>query len=190
MQQRDAEAFQRLMSDAMAFYRQDVSEFALGVWWQACRAFDLEQVRKALTAHAMDPERGAFPPKPADIVRQLQGTHTDRALMAWGKVFDAMQSVGAYSSIDFGDAATHAAITDMGGWPALCRIDLDTLPFVQKRFCDFYRVYSARGASDAPLQLAGEHALTNAALGYSTREAPVQIGSAPSRPLLPPAEAA
>jgi len=163
----DRAAFAALMTQALAFYRQDVTEFVLEVWWNACQPFGLDQVRKALTAHAVDPQHGQFAPKPADLVRQLVGTHGDRALMAWGKVHEAMASVGAYASVDFGDAAIQAAIVDIGGWPALARAEIAELPFWQKRFCDAYRVYAQRGAPDAPRQLAGQHALTNAALGYA-----------------------
>lgn len=180
MQPRDFEAFQALLADALAFWRQDVTAFTLGVWWEACRRFELEQVRKALTAHAMDPERGQFPPKPADLVRQLQGTHTDRALLAWGKVFETMQSTGAYQSVDFGDPIAHAAIVDLGGWVSLCRIDLNDLPFVQKRFCDAYRLYSSRGKPDAPLRLAGESELTNAKIALPPPAKTVLLGAAPS----------
>ena len=74
----------KLVTDVLAFYRQPVSEFTLSVWIAACRNYEVEQVRKALTAHATDAERGAFPPKPADLVRALEGTKTDRAQIAWG----------------------------------------------------------------------------------------------------------
>lgn len=176
MQQADIERFQALLSDAMAFYGKDVSTFALDVWWQACSGFSMEQVRKALSAHAMDPERGAFPPKPADIVRVLQGTHQDRSLVAWGRVMDAMRSQGAYVSVDFGDPATHCAIEDMGGWPQLCRSELNSLGYMQKRFCDAHRAYSNRGEAvrDVPY-LVGVHESINRAAGKNVAQ-PVRIG--------------
>ena len=166
MKQDDRAAFKRLISDVMAFYRQDVSEFALSVWWQACERFEFEQLTKALTAHAMDPERGQFAPKPADIVRQLQGTASDRSLVAWGKVMDAMSRVGAYASVTFDDGAIHCAIEDMGGWPKLCRHKTDDLPFLQKRFTDAHRAYSMRGGP-WPSHLPGEHEQVNALNGHA-----------------------
>jgi hypothetical protein len=184
MQPSDRAPFAQLLSDAMAFYRQDVSEFALGVWWEACRRYDLEQVSKAMTAHAMDPERGQFAPKPADIVRQLDGTQTDRSLVAWGKVLEAMRSVGAYSSIDFGDRAIHAAITDMGGWPTVCRSQVDELPFLQRRFCDSYRAYMRRPEVDAPLRLAGQHETDNARLPNVKVQVACVGGTRPQQPQL------
>lgn len=166
MKQSDFPAFAALLSDVMAFYRQDVSEFAMSVWWEACKSFDLEQVRKSLTAHAMDPERGQFPPKPADLVRSLQGTHTDRALLAWNKAYKAISQVGAYQTLDLGDPIAHAAIQSLGGWVKFCQSGVDELPFLQKRFCDFYRTYTSRGVEDAPKRLAGISDTDNAARGY------------------------
>jgi hypothetical protein len=170
----DRKAFAQLLSDAMAFYRQDVSDFTLGVWWEACKGFDLEQVSKALTAHALDPDRGQFAPKPADMVRVLAGTSTDRALLAWSAVHGAMSSAGAYASVDFRNAAIHAAIVDLGGWPMLCRSTLDELPHLQRRFCEAFRVYAKRpGEFEAPLYLAGDHEVENRAKGRAV--APPQL---------------
>jgi hypothetical protein len=175
MQATDRGDFRRLLGDVMAFYRQDVSEFALGVWWQACQPFGMDQVRKALNAHAIDPDRGQFAPKPADLVRQLRGTQSDRSLIAWGKVLGAMRRVGAYTSVVFDDGAIHAAIVDMGGWPTVCRSSTDELPFIQKRFTDLHRAYSGREGTIYPPSLAGELELRNGVHGYNT-PAPTLIG--------------
>ena len=158
------------------FYGKDMSKFAVSVWAMACETFDVQQVSKALSAHLMDPERGQFMPKPADIVRQLQGTNTDRSLIAWGKVLDAMQRVGAYSSVCFDDGVIHASITDMGGWMQLCRSKTDDLPFLQKRFCDGYKAYANRGDVAYPAVLLGEHEISNGAKGYRSAP-PVLIGN-------------
>ena len=120
-------AFVTLLTDVLGYYRQPVSEFTLSIWWQASQPFSLEQVSKALTAHATDPDKGQFAPKVADLVRIVAGTKTDRSLLAWGRVHDAMSDVGAYRDVDFGDGAIHAAITDMGGWPKMCRTELAEL---------------------------------------------------------------
>jgi hypothetical protein len=145
----------RLLTDALAFYRQDLSTFALNVWWSACERYSIEQVRQALTAHALDPERGHFAPKPADLVRQLSGTATDRAMIAWGKVMGAISSVGAYTDVVFDDPAIHAVVEDLGGWPKVCRGEVSELSYLQHRFTEAYRAYSGRGAFEFPRMLAG-----------------------------------
>lgn len=174
MQQSDRQAFSDLLADAMAFYRRDVSPFALSVWWQACQPFAFEQVAKALTAHAMDPDRGQFAPMPSDIVKQLRGTSTDQSLVAWGKVMEAMQRVGAYQSVAFDDGAIHAAIEDIGGWVNLCRTEADDLPHVQRRFCESHKVNAKRGCAFAPY-LPGAHEIENAVKGHRTAP-PMLIG--------------
>lgn len=172
MKSSDAVAFQELLAGVYAFYGKDVTEFTLGVWWQACKPFDMQQVTKAMTEHAMDPERGRFAPLPADIVRVLQGTQTDRALVAWGRVYEAIRRTGAYQDVDLGDPAAHAAVVDMGGWPAICRSEVDELPFLQRRFCDLYRSYLGRDQFEYPERLAGESSAVNAGKGLGS---PVRV---------------
>ena len=175
MQADDRKPFKTLLGDVMAFYRQDISRFALDVWWQACEPFDFEQVTKAFSAHALDPERGQFPPRPADLVRVLSGTQTDRSLIAWGKAYAAMQRVGAYASVCFDDGVIHAVVEDLGGWVKLCRSSTDELPHLQRRFCEAYRAYVRRPDLAFPPRLAGEHEQHNALAGRRVA-APVLIG--------------
>lgn len=177
MTEADRANFARLLAGVMAIYNRDVSEFALGVWWNACRSYDMDQIRAAFNQHVMDPETGQFPPKPADIVRQLQGTHGDRSLIAWGKAFDAMQKVGAYESVVFDDGVIHAVVEDLGGWPALCKTSNDELPFVQRRFCDAYRAYSRRAEKSFPPRLAGITESTNGPQFAHRNTPPILIGN-------------
>jgi hypothetical protein len=175
MKAQDKAGFKDLMTGALAFYKQDVSTFSLSVWWQACEPFSLEQVTKAFTAHAIDAERGRFPPMPADIVKHLQGTQTDRGLMAWGKVLEGIQRVGAYQSVGFDDPAIHAAVEDLGGWGAVCRGTMAELPHLQRRFTESHRAYAGRQGFAFPAYLIGEHEASNRTAGR--RQAPpVLIG--------------
>lgn len=157
----DEASFADLMTAAMAFWRQPMTEFTLTVWWEACRQFDLADVRRALSQHTMDPERGRFAPLPADIVRQLHGTAGDRSQVAWGKVMEAIRLVGAYRSVVFDEPQIMAAIEDMGGWPAVCRSKVEELPFLQRRFGDAYRAYAAKPNHQYPAVLLGEHDAAN-----------------------------
>ncbi len=155
MHANDRAEFGALLTNVLAYYRQDASRFVLDLWWQACQGFDFEQVRKALTAHAMDPDHGQFAPKVADIVRVLGGTKTDRAQRAWGKALAAASDVGAYSDVAFDDHVIHAVITDMGGWSKFCRLEHKDLSYTQHRFCELYRAYAGT-QFDAPRALMGD----------------------------------
>lgn len=156
MQQHEKAAFGQLVKDVMSYYRQDTSKFLLDTWWGACQPFDMEQIQTAMQRHATDAEHGRFAPKVADVVRILQGTHTDRAQLAWGKALEAMSSVGAYTDVVFDDAAIHAAIEDLGGWPKVCRTETKELSYLQHRFCESHKAYTGRGAFDYPRRLAGD----------------------------------
>lgn len=149
-------SFAALLTDVLAYYRQDCSDFTLSVWWTACQAFEMGQVSKALTAHATDAERGVYAPKVADVVRALSGTVTDRAALAWGKVLGAMSAVGAYSDVVFDDPAIHAAIEDCGGWLKMCRSQTEELSYLQHRFCQSHKAYTGRGTFEYQRRLIGD----------------------------------
>ena len=175
MRQHDPDAeLVELITEVLAFYGQDVSRFALLVWLQACDGRSVEEVRRALGRYATDPERGHFAPKPADLVRELQGTQTDRSLVAWGTVNAAMQRVGAYESVVFDDPAIHIAIEDIGGWVAICRSDVDELPHLQRRFCASHRAATSMPGAHPP-RLIGEHEAANRLQGRRVAP-PVYIG--------------
>lgn len=166
MHQSEKPKFVGMLSDVMAYYGKDASPFLIGVWWDACSGVSFEQVAKAMNAHVKDAERGVFPPKVADIVRALQGTSTDRAALAWGKVLGAMGSVGAYQDVVFDEAAIHAAIVDCGGWQKVCRGDLSELSYLQHRFCQSHKAYTERGAFDYPRMLGGDRSPDSEYLKY------------------------
>lgn len=156
MNAKDIKPFATLFADVMAYYKADTSKFTQTLFWDALQGVDFEQVRKAFETHAKDPEHGRFAPKVADMVRILQGTHTDRSMLAWGKALVAMRSVGAYTDVIFDDPATHAAIDDAGGWPKLCRTPIDELGYVQAAFCKAHKAYVGRGTFEYPRMLGGE----------------------------------
>lgn len=139
----------------------------LAMWFMALQRFDLADIRGALSRHVGDADRGQFPPRPADIVRQIDGSTTGAAPLAWGKVIRAVAQVGSYSTVVFDDAAIHAVIADLGGWPEICRTTNDELPFLQRRFESAYRSYRERGKFEYPPRLLGSHAIQNSATGHA-----------------------
>ena len=148
--------FAKLITDVLGYYRQDASSFTLSLWWQACQGFEVAQVSKALSGHAMDAERGVYAPKVADVVRVLAGTMTDRAALAWGKVLGAMSAVGAYSDVVFDDPAIHATVEDLGGWVKVCRGETAELGCLQHQFCQLHKAYTAQGKFEYQRRLIGE----------------------------------
>lgn len=178
METRDRAGLYKIVSDVMGYYKQDASEFTLKVWWEACKGYNFEQVSKALTSHAIDPDRGQFSPKVADIVRQISGTKTDRAVLAWGKLFEAMQRVGQYQDVVFDDPAIHAAVMDLGGWTRICQTQESEISYLQHRFCELHRAYVGRGQFEFPRMLGGTRSPDHEYLGRNIPvPQPVFIGN-------------
>jgi hypothetical protein len=158
MREDEKKAFWTMLQGVYEFYRKrsDLSDFSAQVWWNACKDYDFEQVSKAFSRHLVDADAGKFLPMPADLVRVLSGTTTDRAALAWGKVLEAMSSVGAYTDVVFDDPAIHAAIDDMGGWPKICRGETKDLSYLQHKFCEAHKAYVNRGSFEYPRVLIGD----------------------------------
>ena len=85
------------------YQRPALSAEALQVWWNTLVAYDYQAVRDAFGRHLTNPDQGQFPPKPADIVRHLEGSAQSRAQQAWAKAHQAMGRVGQYQSVVFED---------------------------------------------------------------------------------------
>ncbi|VVE90417.1 DUF6475 domain-containing protein [Pandoraea bronchicola] len=178
MKPTDSTEFFALISNVYAFYRQDYSEFVGQVWWGAMQVFDLAAVSDALGRHAANPDAGQFLPKPADVVKMLQGSTQDSALLAWHKVDKAIREVGTYASVAFDDALIHRVVFEMGGWVSLGTKDESEWPFVKNEFVNRYRGYRGRSqVPEYPPLLIGIAETTNTRAGFQS-QGPVLIGNA------------
>lgn len=174
----DYERFRTLIADVHGFYQRDVSSFALTVWWEAMKPFDIEAVSQAMNRHVMNPDSGQFMPKPADVVRMLQGSTQDAALRAWAKVDKAVRQVGTWDDVVFDDPLIHRVLHDMGGWIAMGQKTEDEWPFVAKEFENRYRGFKARNERpEYPAVLIGLAGANNRQQGFKVA-GPKLIGNA------------
>lgn len=172
----DKPKFAVLVNNVYAFYRQDSSEFAIGVWWEACKGFDFDAVRGALNRHAVNPDNGQFLPKPADIVKLLQGSTLDASMVAWSKVDKAVRQIGTYETVVFDDPIIHSVLQDMGGWVPVGSKGEDEWPFVAKEFQTRYRGYCIQGGpGEYPKRMIGIAEAQNVQNGFKSNP-PVLIG--------------
>lgn len=144
MRHEDFEDFRDGISGVYGFYGKEVSGFALDVWWNALKGFDLAAIRDAFNRHLVNPDAGQYLPKPADIMRMLGGSTQDAALRAWAKVDRAVRQVGTYADVVFDDPLIHRVLHDMGGWIGLGMKTEDEWPFVAREFENRYRGYRMR----------------------------------------------
>ena len=169
MKTQDAEQFLKLIGDVYAFYRQPFSDFAGDVWFEAMRPFELAAVSRALSRHCVNPDTGQFLPKPADVVKMLQGSSMDSALVAWSKVDKAVRSIGIWESVVFDDPIIHRVISEMGGWVQFGSKKEAEWPFVAREFENRYRGYLMRGEPVECLpKLIGLVEATNSLNGFSS----------------------
>ena len=174
MIEQDFEQFTTAIQGLGEMYNRQTSSQLIAMYWQALKQYDYNTVSQAVQRHYSDPEKGAFFPKPGDIILWIDGGMEDRSQLAWAKVERAVRVVGPYQSVAFDDAVIHAVIEQMGGWPKLCsHPDSRELKFAGIQFTKLYR--ANRNTKDFPAKLSGIADSENQLRG-SKASAPVLIG--------------
>lgn len=177
MKRSDYDHFTAMLTAIGELYGKPVSEMTIGIWWGALQHYDIKAVQEALNRHVQNPDSGQFMPKPADVVKMMQGTTQDSAMLAWFKVDRALRTVGTYRDVVFDDPLIHRVIMEMGGWVKLGTKNEDEWPFVAKEFENRYRAYRARNeVPDYPPKLAGIASSQNSLQGLHAAEEPTLIG--------------
>ncbi len=166
MTENDIDKFHTLVTTTGELYGKDLSDGVVNMYWQCLKKFEFCDVESALFGHANNPEIGRFMPKPADVIKFLEGTGEDKVLAAWTKVQKAVRHVGRYESVAFDDSLIHAVISDMGGWVKLCNTTTNEMPFRCIEFGKRYQEFINNAPQDCPKYLPG----------ISRDEQPVLIG--------------
>lgn len=177
MREQNRSEFSQLIADVYKFYRAECSSFALQIWWGAMTAYDIQAVREALGRHTMNPDTGQFLPKPADVVKMLQGSTQDSALTAWTLLEKSIRQIGPYQSVCFDDLLINRVVSDMGGWTDFGKLKDDELPFRRNEFVTRYRAFKMRSERpEYPSKLIGIAEFINAPNGKAIAP-PVLIGN-------------
>lgn len=178
MRSDEKEALGLMLAKVMSVYGKPITSGFVDVFFDALSGYDLESVRRGLNAHVQNPDSGQFPPKPADIVRLIDGTSQDQGMIAWSMVDKAVRRVGPYESVVFPDAIIHRVIDDMGGWIKLCNIGSEEdYKFQGLEFAKRYRAFViAGGAAEYPKYLIGMSEADNSSRGLKAEPKPMLIG--------------
>jgi len=159
--------FSQLWLNVAELYAKKLSTVMLDLYWQTLAAYPLNAIEHALKAHLVNPDNGQFMPKPADIIRILEGNSSSQALNAWTKVRQAIQLVGSYDSIVFDDPLIHAVISDMEGWIALCQHSEAELNYRARDFEKRYSAYLHKKPHLFPKYLIGITEKQNQIVGFN-----------------------
>lgn len=163
MQTEDRTRFASAIHGTFEIYSvKQVSEQLMDIWWATLKPYDIADVCRALTKHISDPERGQFPPKPADVIRFLACGEKEqlenlkgKAEMQWLNVTKAITCCGAYRTPKFKDPLTTATISALGGWPFICGKTTQQLDFLQKQFVSTYVDFEKSPLEALPNHIAG-----------------------------------
>jgi hypothetical protein len=178
MRDGDDARFSGIITGLAEMYSKEISDGALMLWFEALKAYDIDAISAAASAHVSSPDSGQFMPRPADIIKMIGGTSKDSAFLAWSKVDKAVQRVGNYKSVVFDDPLIHAVISDMGGWISFGEKTEDEWPFIGNEFKSRYQGYKSRGeVPEYNGKLLGLSEANNRTAGFEIAP-PVLIGDA------------
>src|SRR3990167_4598232 len=145
MQRSDMAAFGRELIVTAEVFGDTLSEARTLGYFEALMDLPLDAVLVGLR-HARRSTR--FFPKPAEVRELLEGSVEDRAREAWRRVLGALEHVGTYESVDFGDPLIHGVVEALGAWSqawAWDRAEGPELLGLERDFVSLYRLYAERG---------------------------------------------
>jgi len=127
------------------FYGRELPEGSLRMWLDLIGDIPADTVVAALLTHTLDPERGTFPPMPADVMRHIRGGTDEAATLAWAD-FIAGKPL---------DHIGEQALQAIGGRSAWGRSDESQNGFLHRRFVEAYRAFRHRDEREAMAQSLG-----------------------------------
>lgn len=133
--------FKEMLAASWGLYDKTLTSGILTLFWESLKKYDIKEISAALSRHTVNPDSGQFAPKPADIVRYIDGSGDDVSLKAWTKVEQVVRRKGVYvEKLVFDDPIIHAVLRDMGGWEQLCASPSEEdFKFRSIEFCKRYR---------------------------------------------------
>jgi hypothetical protein len=73
MESHETQAFALPLAGTAEIYAKSLSKALSELYWELLKPYSLRALEIALRAHLLNPEGGQFFPKPADLIRHLEG---------------------------------------------------------------------------------------------------------------------
>lgn len=161
--------FKKIMMMTGELYDKNITETLLDLYFSVLKDFSVDHVAEAFTAHIRSTDAaGTFFPKPADIIRLINGTKkeedekTDQnAEIAWSDVIGKVASLGSYRNFESDDKVSVAVIVALGGWMRVCSSNYDQLPWLKKEFISAYKSFSSKRLDELPYYAPGRVEIEN-----------------------------
>lgn len=162
MNSQDQNKFKELITVISETYGEEFNPSKVKLWWNLFKPYSIEVFEKALYAHIACPDAGMFSPKPANLMKIINGTTKeheqaikDKSTLAWAAIMRDISRVGPYGNLQLEDKKALAAVESIGGWQMLCSKTYDELNWIEKQFKEAYDMYERTPDSDLPKQLKG-----------------------------------
>lgn len=165
--------FNIVMLGLCEIYNKQPSEFLIEMYYNIFHGYHINQFKKAVTGCIKSNKYNVLP-KPAEILEFLEGSKEDITLLAWIYAKEGVQKCGYFNTPDFRDPIISHCLEELGGWVKFCSTSLEELPFVKKKFMDYYRLFLKREIKE-PKKLAGYAEIINNNKGYDNFER-IKIG--------------
>ena len=177
MNDKDMDKFASILTGIGEVYSKTISSPLISIFWNSLKNYEIDVVEDAVQRHVINPDTGQFMPKPADIIRMIEGGSKDAAAVAWSKFDEALRHIGTYQDVRFDDPIIMRVVHDMGGWVGFGDKLEDEWPFVANDFKARYTAYRGRRAAfDFPKLLIGRVGGYNRSHGFAL-EPPANFGS-------------
>jgi hypothetical protein len=169
MQESDKGQFRELMVGAGELYGKEITKPLLRIYFNALEDLSFEQVEQSFTKHTKSTDQaGSFFPKPADLIRQINGTSKqneqaldDKSEIAWHVIEGEMRRIGSHTSLRMEDRQALAAVKAIGGWKKICGLTISELTWAHKEFVAAYKNYERTDVNLLPDKLPGRIFLEN-----------------------------
>lgn len=162
MNSQDQNKFKELITVMSETYGEEFTPAKVKLWWNLFKPHSIEVFEQALYTHIACPDAGMFSPKPANLMKFINGTTKeneqlveDRAEMAWACIELEISRIGSYGTLELEDKQAIAAVKSIGGWRQLCMSTYDQLVWKKKEFMSAYDTYERTPLEHLPNKLPG-----------------------------------
>ena len=164
MEQKDFKRFTFAMAGLEENFDSECSNAKVKLYFTTLSDISIEQVESAIQKILRESVYSKFPTIGA-IRQAALGSTDDRAVLAWRKVFKAIQCVGQYRSVKFDEPVIHSVIELMGGWENLCLMEQKEIQWKEKEFVNLYKSLQGKNIRHPECML-GISELQNIQKGY------------------------
>ena len=162
MNSEEQDKFKEIIAAISETYKEEFTPAMTKLWWRIFKNQPIEVFERAVYAHISCEDDGMFFPKPANIMRVINGTTKDnerlikdRAEIAWACIEREIARIGGHGGLELEDKQALAAVKAIGGWGRLCSCTYDQLTWKKKELVSAYDTYERTDLAELPSKLPG-----------------------------------